>query len=67
MVCDIGEETRVRRVVVVIGGGDWSPVFLHPANERRDRFFSDSKSSGVSSGDWENSDSSSYDWEGDEE
>ena len=63
----MGEDTRVRRVVVAIGGGDWSPVFLHPPNERRDRLFSDSRSSGVSSGDWENSDSSSYDWEGDEE
>ena len=55
----MGEETRVRRVVVVIGGGDWSPVFLQAPNERRDRLCSESRSSGVSSGDWENSDSSS--------
>lgn len=52
---------------MAIGGGDWSPVFLLPQNERRDRLLSDSSSGGVSSGDWENSDSSSYDWEGDEE
>jgi len=63
----MGEDTRVSRVVVAIGGGDWSPVFLLPPNERRDRLFSESSSSGPSSGDWENSDSSSYDWEGDEE
>ena len=55
----MGEGTRVRRVVVAIGGGDWSPAFLLPQNERRDRLFSESRSSGVSSGDWENSDSSS--------
>jgi len=55
----MGEDIRVKRVVVAIGGGDWSPVFLHAPNERRDRLFSESSSSGVSSGDWENSDSSS--------
>jgi hypothetical protein len=63
----MGEDTRVSRVVVAIGAGDWSPVFLLPPKERRDRLFSDSSSSGASGGDWENSDSSSYDWEGDEE
>jgi len=57
----------VSRVVVAIGGGDWSPVFLFPPKERRDRLLSESISNGVSSGEWENSDSSSYDWEGDEE
>ena len=47
------------RVVVAIGGGVWTPDLLPPQNERRDRLFSDSKSSGFSGGDWENSDSSS--------
>jgi len=63
----MGEDTRISQVVVAIGGGDWSPVFLHLPNERRDHLPSDSISSRGSSGDWENSDSSSYDWEGDDE
>ena len=35
-------------MVVAIGGGDRSPVFLHLLNERQDRLFSNSRSSGVS-------------------
>jgi len=54
----MGEDIRVRQVVVVVCDGDWSPVFLRAPGERRDHMFSESSSSGVRNSHRDNPDSS---------